>query len=120
MPPTPSDERPSRPGEPRIGALPTARNRSATVVVALGAVCSAAMVTALLGYGSAAFGAWMTALPPQVERSMTLERAREQYKTGMTVFRVSGVTAIALLGALLFFALRRARAAARRASRPDA
>ncbi len=67
----------------------------------------------------AAFAAWTTALPPQVDRTLTLQQAREQYQHGMTIFRLSGIVALLLCIVLPYLVWRRFKLSADAASAHD-
>ncbi|MCA9599031.1 MAG: hypothetical protein KC776_37230 [Myxococcales bacterium] len=99
---------------PRRDAKPATATLVATVLALI-----AAVVTSILGWSSAAFAAWTTALPPQVDRTLTLQQAREQYHHGMTIFRLSGIVALLLCIVLPYLVWRRFKSSADAASAPD-
>jgi hypothetical protein len=101
---------------PKRVAKPTT---ASLVVTGLG--CGGAAITAVLAWGAAAYGAWQTAIPPEVPGALPIQQAREQYFHGMTIFKISGTMAVLLAFVLAYLFWRRfaSRADDRTASHAD-
>jgi len=68
-----------------------------------------ALGTAFVAWSSAAFAAWTTALPSTVQRTLTLEQAREQYARGRSIHELALSAATVLAIAFAYLARRRAK-----------
>ena len=78
---------------------------STALLIAVSVAFLAALAVTCRAFGEAAFAAWQTALPDEVERSLTLTQAQEQFAREMTICVIAGPVALGLflwLGYLLW------------------